>query len=69
MTCDMYYSPNLTKQYTVLQKQYALKGSNESYFQLNGPGGLQDDISPLLWILLIIEPPCILLINSTISLS
>ena len=49
ITCDIYYSPNLTKQYTVMRKQYTPKPNQ--YYKSNGPGGLQDDISPLLWIL------------------
>ncbi|WP_458745978.1 hypothetical protein [Candidatus Nitrosocosmicus sp. T] len=45
MTCDIYYSPNLTKQYTVMQKQYTLKSSNQPYLpNQTGPVGLVIDI-------------------------
>ncbi len=42
ITCDMYYSPDLSKQYTVMQKQYTLKSSNPPYLlNQTGPVGFE----------------------------
>lgn len=43
IACDIYYSPNLTKQYTVMQKQYTNQISlNQPYSQnQTGPVGFR----------------------------
>ena len=46
IACDIYYSTDFQKQYTVMQKQYTIQGSQNPYYSPNqaGPVGLVIDI-------------------------
>src|SRR6187431_1724808 len=38
IACDIYYSPDFQKQYTVMQKQYTIQDSQNHYYSPNQTG-------------------------------